>query len=514
MSKPLTPLDIAASDQETRRAARALKDQRAQDAGAGPLTKCLLNNTICCFFASLSAILAVGALGYAPLTCSVKCRTCKAKHVAKGRCAADQIGTTLCESKCPLPAICTDCQLAQSDVSLLGDNAHSTVVQQWRGFEAAVRDRWRPSGGGSSGSGGESYGTGGGGGGGGGKIRTGSTVILYDALGGDVFTPAALGAMAEFERAMLDAEEYGDYCKRVPSSLENSTATACQAGATLLNFLHVNDAAHADLCGRGFCHASPKQQGRCAQTGAWGVFPCTSPVYDWREGTLAPEAEWSSLVASRMCAPELETGMMPVGFNCSWGATGPTAGLVRSAYQVQVGPLTKQEWKRLKGGGMPDGLGAMVRRLKDAQTRLGATPYGAKTAATATSVERPLNILWANRFLDMFEEYSQADISLAVVSGVVIALTIAVNTGSLLLTLAGMVEILMSVPIALFCWFAIGQKTVDSTQLLGLFVVLCIGADDIFVFVDTWKEARPSPPRREPPAIRCTLLTLLQLNHR
>ena len=114
----------------------------------------------------------------------------------------------------------------------------------------------------------------------------------------------------------------------------------------------------------------------------------------------------------------------------------------------------------------------------------------------------------------MFEEYSQADTSLAVVSGVVIALTIAVNTGSLLLTLAGMVEILMSVPIALFCWFAIGQKTVDSTQLLGLFVVLCIGADDIFVFVDTWKEARPSPPRREPPAIRCTLLTLLQLNHR
>jgi len=28
---------------------------------------------------------------------------------------------------------------------------------------------------------------------------------------------------------------------------------------------------------------------------------------------------------------------------------------------------------------------------------------------------------------------------------------------------------------------------VSTFELLGLFLILCIGADDIFVFTDTWK---------------------------
>ena len=28
------------------------------------------------------------------------------------------------------------------------------------------------------------------------------------------------------------------------------------------------------------------------QASGYGTFPCTSTVFDWRDGTLAPEAEW------------------------------------------------------------------------------------------------------------------------------------------------------------------------------------------------------------------------------
>ena len=34
------------------------------------------------------------------------------------------------------------------------------------------------------------------------------------------------------------------------------------------------------------------------------------------------------------------------------------------------------------------------------------------------------------------------------------------------------------------------QRTVSTFELLGIFLILCIGADDIFVFTDTWKVSK------------------------
>jgi len=36
-----------------------------------------------------------------------------------------------------------------------------------------------------------------------------------------------------------------------------------------------------------------------------------------------------------------------------------------------------------------------------------------------------------------------------------------------------------------------GQSRIATFELLGLFLILCIGADDIFVWIDTWKERAP-----------------------
>jgi len=83
---------------------------------------------------------------------------------------------------------------------------------------------------------------------------------------------------------------------------------------------------------------------------------------------------------------------------------------------------------------------------------------------------------------------------LAQFSMMLIAVLVFANTGSALLTLAGLFEILASLPIAMFFWMILGQTHVSTLMLLGLFVVLCIGADDIFVFMDTWKESAVMPP--------------------
>lgn len=57
-----------------------------------------------------------------------------------------------------------------------------------------------------------------------------------------------------------------------------------------------------------------------------------------------------------------------------------------------------------------------------------------------------------------------------------------------MLTLAGLFQIFFSIPLAMFAWMVCGQSRIATFELLGLFLILCIGADDIFVWIDTWKE--------------------------
>ena len=69
------------------------------------------------------------------------------------------------------------------------------------------------------------------------------------------------------------------------------------------------------------------------------------------------------------------------------------------------------------------------------------------------------------------------------------------NLGSLLLAILGMMEILFSFLIAIAFWCVFMQQPkIDFFQQLGIFMILCIGADDLFVYHDTWKlSANMSP---------------------
>ena len=78
------------------------------------------------------------------------------------------------------------------------------------------------------------------------------------------------------------------------------------------------------------------------------------------------------------------------------------------------------------------------------------------------------------------------DVMLVLISVVLVAITLTVQTGSLFLMFTGMFEILVSFPMACFVWLIIFQeKGVTNLMFIGVFVILGIGADDIFVFVDT-----------------------------
>ena len=50
-----------------------------------------------------------------------------------------------------------------------------------------------------------------------------------------------------------------------------------------------------------------------------------------------------------------------------------------------------------------------------------------------------------------------------------------------------MLEIIVSLPLAYFVWKTLLRQTrISWLQILSVYIVLSIGADDLFVFYDTW----------------------------
>merc|ERR1719201_2385060 len=65
-----------------------------------------------------------------------------------------------------------------------------------------------------------------------------------------------------------------------------------------------------------------------------------------------------------------------------------------------------------------------------------------------------------------------------------------IHTGSYFLALMGIFQIFFSLPVSLFFYRIVFQISYFSQlHILVLFLVLGVGADDIFVLVDAWKQS-------------------------
>lgn len=107
----------------------------------------------------------------------------------------------------------------------------------------------------------------------------------------------------------------------------------------------------------------------------------------------------------------------------------------------------------------------------------------------------PHDVLWFTSALiwDQFLIILMRDALLAVGSLAFVYLYLQIHTHSFFLATLGMTQILMPFPMAYFtyrCIFQVGAFYGLST--LTLYIVLAIGADDIFVFMDNWVEAAVS----------------------
>ena len=104
-----------------------------------------------------------------------------------------------------------------------------------------------------------------------------------------------------------------------------------------------------------------------------------------------------------------------------------------------------------------------------------------------------LEVLYSG-YIDVFAVL-QNDLLYMFISISFVFIILLVQTESLCITLAGLFEIIMSIPLALFVWCVLFQmEGVSSLMFVGFFVIIGIGADDIFVFVDAFKQSAYEPP--------------------
>jgi hypothetical protein len=87
------------------------------------------------------------------------------------------------------------------------------------------------------------------------------------------------------------------------------------------------------------------------------------------------------------------------------------------------------------------------------------------------------------------------DMMLAMGSAVAVTLAILVHTRSPFLTSVGLLQIVLSFPLAYFVYKIVaGLVFFPFLNFIGVFVVFALGADDVFVAVDKWKNTRLEHP--------------------
>ena len=242
--------------------------------------------------------------------------------------------------------------------------------------------------------------------------------------------------MAQVERRMLEVEGYETHCQRIYSTI-NPDLWGCASSSSLLPILHINSDKHEEQCNDGFCYAPSSMLPLCT-SGAieWGVPPCTSKIYDWRDGILAAEDEWNDLIQERLCGPNpiMRRMLLPAEATCTADEIVPsTVRYVRSFYSLGW-PLLNYTGEEDSGGGHgPAGnasdwdsqwvelrsstyIGALKKELRSAQDDLSATSAFAKTYSKEAKEGRPLSVLWSNSASGALNDFMIPDLMLAMAS--------------------------------------------------------------------------------------------------
>ena len=119
----------------------------------------------------------------------------------------------------------------------------------------------------------------------------------------------------------------------------------------------------------------------------------------------------------------------------------------------------------------------------------------ADTPDTRTGGQVEVTYLLSLLLFDEIIALVVGDMLLAVLSFAIVGFYMWFQTGSLWIATFGMLEITMSLPIALWVYtYMFGIEYFDTICSLALYIVMAIGADDVFIWFDAYKQSAYEAP--------------------
>jgi len=302
-------------------------------------------------------------------------------------------------------------------------------------------------------------------------------VIFYSRSGGDLWTRENLAATCEAEDAILAAGGYATMCARSRVECAAPAPDASPAPGLAATYLPSDESAAASSFSRCFPPASYARHFMARlDLRSCDAFRTDARVPGFVEAFRASMVRCAALHRSggeeEWCDPR-ETGFDASALNAGFGtdASGDAVTTTAALFALDGGAYDRViEW--LAGvygsGGLDVGRG-------DVAVAYDTVDGGLKEA--------------------IVDEALGSDMLLSVVAVLIIAALMWAHTGSAFLTLAGLLQVSLSFPSAVFLVTMAYRVTFfPFLNFIGVFVIAGIGADDCFVMFDKWAQAAARAP--------------------
>jgi len=283
----------------------------------------------------------------------------------------------------------------------------------------------------------------------------------------NVFTPERLALMRQAEKKVLELQKYPRYCYKDASTDCNNRTRQCALPISLSQSPFTYGEWDIEL--QKLCGFKSEQ-----------IAPVRIPEYIIFLGSFFPESFKKSISALIQQLPKLKIleqarenqEKMSLALGTDFSQTNPTSQLMRSVIPMgyPVGNLSTEELIVEFGKWAMEKVVPAINSLSTSKFHL---------QAVSASLVRPLI------------ESAVIRVALFALGSVFLVFIVAaIHTGSFFLALITMLQILLSFPLPFFVYRYIFQiKHFGVLNVTTLFLLLGIGADDVFVFTDTWNQA-------------------------
>jgi len=323
----------------------------------------------------------------------------------------------------------------------------------------------------------------------------------------DMFTPAALQQICQVENVLLSAHGYGDVCFNDPDASFKTEAAGQRCALPRLSaaslFYVPWESTVTAASEAGAMSASGRRMaelyGGMPLSGGYTNMPLASSTSFWSNGShtrdcvlldaqyVAERAQWLYEVAQLGdVAVRSAVGFYVAPGALSLNQTKNTRSMIPLGSPIldKDGVLV-EPYKTGKHEAFAYAVRELLFDYFGMETGFMSSPWRKKAETADLEVRFLSTVMVSNEF----NELMNSDFTMVIGSLFFVLLYMCFHTGSLSLGLLGMVMILLSLPLAIFFYILLRVQYFAMIHVLAVFIVLGIGADDIFVFADAWRQS-------------------------